>query len=137
MKLKMMMAALAVSGWMLPAQAADLTAGTTANTTANAAPSTNTTTIAASSVLSPGRYMATIAPSFNGDMAGRFEKAVGKFPGVESVTSSVGDSTIHFTVKKGATVRIADIQKAVAKGYTGAVMTTPILEHSLTANPGL
>jgi len=137
MNIKIGLAVLIIVGWIGigPIRAEDIAAGTT--TFSVSTPTTNATTIAASTVLMPGRYTVTIAPSFNGGMAGRLEKAVGNIGGVKSVTAEATDSSIHFTVKRGANVTISDIQKAVANAFPGAVMTTPILEHSLTANPGL
>jgi hypothetical protein len=100
-------------------------------------PTINATTLAASTVISPGRYTVTIAPSLNGEMSSRIEKEIEKVPGIESADAKAGDSTLHFTVKKGARVSVADIEKKVMSAHAGAVMSTPVLEHSLTANPGL
>jgi hypothetical protein len=132
----MMMAVLA-GAWILPVHAADLISKTTAQTAVGASMTTNTTTIAASALISPGRYTASISPSINSSMAGRLEKAIGKIKGVSRVQARAEDSSIHFAVKNGSHVRMADIQKAVAGADSGAVMSMPILEHSLTANPGL
>src|SRR5882724_658083 len=98
---------------------------------------TNTTNISANTTITPGSYVVTIAPSINMDMGSRLEKAVEQVPGVGSVSTKTEDSTIRFTVKNGTAVRIADLEAAVVKTQSGAVMSTPILVHSLSPNPGL
>jgi hypothetical protein len=132
-----MTVAVLAGAWILPVQAADLIAKTTAQTAVGTSTATNTTTIAASALISPGRYTASISPSINSSMATRLEKAIGKIKGVSGVQARAEDSSIHFAVKNGGNVHMADIQKAVGDADSGAVMSTPILEHSLTANPGL
>jgi len=87
--------------------------------------------------IAPGRYMASIMPGINGDMAKRLEDSVGKVEGVEKVEAHSADSSIHFTIKNDAKVPVTTIQKAVAKVDPDGVMTAPVLEHSLTPNPGL
>jgi len=129
--------AILAGAWILPVQAADLIARTTTQTAVGTSTSTNTTTIAASALISPGRYMASISPSINSSMAGRLEKAIGKIKGLSGAQATSEDSSIHFTLRNGSRVRMADIQKTVADADSGAVMSMPILEHSLTANPGL
>jgi hypothetical protein len=125
MNRKIVIAALIIAGIrILPAHSAST-------------PTVNTTTLAASTVMSPGRYTVSVAPSINSQMSDRLEKEIGKIPGIESVKSKNEDSTIHFTVAKGAQVSVSDLEKAVMKAHAGAVMSTPVLEHSLTANPGL
>ena len=136
MNFRMAMAVLA-GVWVLPVHAADLISNTMAQAAVGTSTTTNTTTIAASALISPGRYTASISPSINSSMATRLEKAIGKIKGVRGVQARAEDSSIHFAVKNGGNVRMADIQKAVADADSGAVMSTPILEHSLTANPGL
>jgi len=126
--------------WILPVHAvhaADLISKTTTQTAVVTSTITNTATIAASALISPGRYTASISPSMNSSMASRLEKSIGKIKGVSGVQARAEDSSIHFSVKNGGNVRMADIQKAVADADSGAVMSMPILEHSLTANPGL
>jgi len=136
MNFRMAMAVLA-GVWVLPVHAADLISNTMAQAAVGTSTTTNTTTIAASALISPGRYTASISPSINSSMAARLEKAIGKIKGVSKVQARAEDSSIHFAVKNGGRVRMADIQKAVTDADTGAVMSMPILEHSLTANPGL
>jgi len=118
-KLGIVLAALFLGGWRMALQAID------------PAPVPDSQSIAA------GRYMITIAPGINKDMASRLQKAVSNVNGVEDVETKTLDGTIHFKVKEGAEVRPSEIQKAVVKVDPKAVMTTPILENSLTANPGL
>ena len=137
MNFKMMIAVLAAGACLQSVYGADPMANTTTKTTPSTTTITNATTIAASSMISPGTYTASVVPGFNSDMAGRLKKAVGKIDGIKSVTASAEASTIHFTVKNGASVRVADIQSAVRQADNGAVMSAPILEHSMTANPGL
>ena len=98
---------------------------------------TNTTTISASKVVSPGRYSASVLPSFNNDMGRRLEKALSAVPGIADVEAHAGDASIRFTVKDGANVRLSDLQKAAIKADTGVVLSSPVLAHSMAANPGL
>lgn len=93
--------------------------------------------ISAGQYVSPGAYVATIAPTLNMEMAGRLKKALEAIPGLESTDASSTDSTVHFTVKEGAKIRVADIQAIIAKTDAGAVMTTPMLAHSDNPKPGL
>jgi hypothetical protein len=132
-----MAVAVLAGAWILPVHAADLISNTTSQTGVGASTATNTMTIAASAPISPGRYTASISPSINSSMAARLEKVIGKIKGVSGVQARADDSSIHFAVKNGGNVRTADIQKAVADADSGAVMSMPILEHSLTTNPGL
>jgi len=97
----------------------------------------NAGTISGGSVLSPGRYVSTVAPQLNSDMAGQLKKAIGKLPGIESADASATDSTVRFTVKKNSKIQIVDLQKLVAKIDSGAVMSSPILENSMTPRPGV
>jgi hypothetical protein len=94
-------------------------------------------TIEASTTISPGTYTAAIAPSVNHDMANRMAKEVAAVPGVSGARVRSDDSTLHFTLKGEAAVHVADIQKAVTRADPEAVMTLPVLEHSMAANPGL
>ena len=107
----------------------------------NAAPVASTSTsvraLPAPTMISPGRYTANVMPYFNKDMAGRLETALRKINGLEKVEAHSGDSTLHFTVKDGVKVRVADIAKTVAATDSGAVMSSPLLEHSLSSNPGV
>ena len=135
MNFKMAGVVLAASIAAIPAHA-DLMAGTTTSMTPSTM-TTNTTTIAASTVISPGRYSATISPSINSGMSDLLAKTVGKVQGIKSVSTNVDASTVHFTVTKGSHVLVSDIEKAVAKADDGAVVSTPILEHSMSPNPGL
>ena len=125
---KRIVVALVVCGWNISAFAADPIGSTH---------TLNATTISASTVISPGAYVTSISPSINGSMAERLVKAIKLVPGVGPVTSNTETSTLRFTVKNGSEVHEVDIQRAVAKADTGAVMSEPILEHSLSANPGL
>jgi hypothetical protein len=88
-------------------------------------------------MVSPGRYTASIMPGINGDMGGKLEQSFSKIPGLEKVKASSSDSSIHFTVKDGAKVPITSIQNAVTKTDSDAVMSAPVLEHSLAPSPGL
>jgi hypothetical protein len=97
----------------------------------------NASTLSASQVLSPGRYTATVAPSLDSAMTEQIEKGLKSIPGIKEATAHSDDSSIHFTVQKGARVRIADLQKMIAQADHAAVMTTPILENSLSPRPGL
>jgi copper chaperone CopZ len=90
-----------------------------------------------STFMSPGRYVATVMPSINGDMGKRLEASISKVPGVNEVKADALDSTIRFTVKEGGKVRADQVQKAVAKASANAVMNTPILDKSLSSAPGL
>jgi len=132
-----MVVAVLAGAWILPVHAADLTSKTTTQMAVGTSTTTNTTTIAASALISPGHYTASISPSINSSMAVRLEKAIGKIKGVSGVQARADDSSIHFAVKSGSNVSMADIQKAVAGADSGAVMSMPILEHSFTSNPGL
>jgi hypothetical protein len=96
-----------------------------------------TTTIAASAILAPGRYVVTVAPYFDDAMGGRLQAAVGKISGLAQVEVKGEDDTLHFSVKEGSKVRTADIQRVVAKTHTGGVISAPVLEGSLTPRLGL
>ena len=135
MKIKMAVVALVAGAWIGSAHADELKTGTTTAMPATTPATTNTTTIAASTLLSPGQYLSTVAPNFNSGMADRLAKAIAQIPGIKSVTASAEESTIHFTVKNGSHVHVADIQKAVAKVDTGAVTTPPVLEPSHSPIP--
>jgi len=87
--------------------------------------------------ITPGRYMASVMPGINKEVGDRIEKSLGGVPGLKDVKAEYSDSSIHFTVKNGSKVPVTDIQKAVGKADADAVMTAPILEHSLTPTPGL
>ena len=123
MNLKTVLVALIAGAWIVPVYAATST--------------TNGTTIAASSEISPGRYVASVYPNINATMAGRLEKTVADVQGVGPVTSNVDASTIRFTINNGYHVHEAEIQKAVANADRGAVMSAPILEHSEATSLGL
>jgi hypothetical protein len=133
MKLKMIMTVVALSGCSVATQAADSPSGT-----ARPAPATiNTTTIMASSVLSPGRYTSSLSPNINGEIAGRITKSLGSIPGIGSVRTDQEDSSIHFTIKKGAHVPVSSIEQAVAKSDQGVVVSVPVLEHSEAVHLGM
>lgn len=100
-------------------------------------PTTNTTTIMASTVLSPGRYASRLSPNINGEMASRIKNSLAGIPGVDKVTTNVEDSSIHFTIKAVTRIAISDIQKAVVRADHGAVISVPVLEGSGTTDPGL
>jgi hypothetical protein len=87
--------------------------------------------------IQPGDYMASIMPGLNKDMADRVSGAIAGIPGVEKVSASAGESSVHFTIKDHAKVHVTEIQSALAKVNPDAVMTEPILAHSLQPSPGL
>lgn len=91
--------------------------------------------VAEATELAPGRYRATISPSLNAGMARRIEKALGRRQDLESVSASVKESTLHFTVKSA--VKVGDLQLAVERAFPGAVLSTPILANSLNSAPGI
>ncbi len=97
----------------------------------------STTTILGSTVISPGRYTATVMPAVNSQMAARLEKSLDQLPGLSHAKVNVDNSSIHFTVKEGARLTTADIERTVAKTYAGAALSIPILEGSNTPHPGL
>ncbi len=97
----------------------------------------STTTILGSTVISPGRYVMSVMPTFNAQMASQLEKSLATLPGLSKAKASVEDSSIHFTVKEGAHLRASDIQRTVAKTYSGAALSVPILEGASTPHPGL
>jgi hypothetical protein len=88
-------------------------------------------------MISPGRYTASIMPGINDGMAMKLEQSLGKIQGVEKVKALSSDSSIHFTIKDGAKVPITNVQNAVTGTDSDAVMSAPILEHSLAPSPGL
>jgi hypothetical protein len=88
-------------------------------------------------MISPGRYSASIMPGINADMAGKLERSLGAVAGIEKVKARQSDSSIHFTVKSGAKVPITKVQNTVTKTDSDAVMSAPVLEHSLAPSPGL
>jgi hypothetical protein len=98
---------------------------------------TNTTTIMASTVLSPGRYTSSVSPNINGEMAGRLTKSLSGIAGLDRASTDSADSSIHFTVKPGAHVSVSTIQQAVAKSDHGVVVSEPVLEHSEAVHLGL
>jgi hypothetical protein len=81
--------------------------------------------------------MVSVMPGINTGMADRLKESMGKMAGLENIETKTLDGTIHFTVKDGTQIRVSELQKAVAKADSKAVMTTPVLEHSLSSNPGL
>ena len=87
--------------------------------------------------LSPGHYMVTVMPPFNEDMGRRIQETLGKMSGLDSVHVKSGDSSIHFIIKKDAQVDPSQLGKVLQTVDAGAVMDTPVLEHTLSANPGL
>lgn len=91
----------------------------------------------ASNLLSSGKYMVNVAPPFNADVASHIQETIAKVPGIDSVTVKPGDSAIHFTVKENTQVDPSRLRDALETVDAGAVMDTPILEHSLSTNPGL
>ena len=97
----------------------------------------NTTTISASSLISPGRYSCSISQNFNSGMANQLVKSIKTVPGLSKVEARTEDSSIHFTVDHNARVQLSDIQKRVTKVDSRAVVTRPILEDSMTTTPGL
>jgi hypothetical protein len=131
MDLKKTLRVLAAVGLIQPLWAAD----------PGAAPSASTPTapgaFTSSPFISPGRYVSSVAPEFNKDMAGRLEKALGKVPGIEKVEAHSTDATLHFTVKDGSKIRPGDLQKAVAAVDSNAVLATPVLQHSMSLHPGM
>lgn len=133
--------AVLVSALALPGYSAEVTESvpTTlpASSASSSAPMINSKTIGAATELAPGDYTAIIAPNINDDMAKRVEEVMKPMRGVKDAKVKTLDSSLHFTITKGAHVKVADLQKAIAKSYTGAVLSTPILENSLSANPGL
>jgi hypothetical protein len=131
MKRIMAAAGLIVSMGILPAGAETVTPHTSAPAI------TNASTISAVSAISPGRYASSVLPSFNSEMGGHLKKAIGAVNGVKDVEARAEDSSVHFTVQEGAVVRMADLQKALVQADTGAVLSSPVLEHSMTPNPGL
>ncbi len=88
-------------------------------------------------LLTPGTYVASVMPGFNHDMAARIEKGLGQIPGLDSVSTKTDDSSVRFTVKEKNKVNLVDIQKSLDLIDKGAVMTTPVLAHTLSSNPGL
>jgi hypothetical protein len=120
-----------VSAMILPSRADTLSSKTSAPAI------TNASTIAAVTAISPGRYSSSVLPSFNSEMGGQLKKAIGAVHGVKDVEANAEDSSIHFTIQEGVTVRQADLQKALVKADSGAVLSSPVLEHSMTPNPGL
>ena len=117
MSYKTILAALIMSFWIFPVFAAES--------------STNTTTLSASSFISPGHYYSYVLPSFNKDMSTHIQDTVSALSGVNKVAARAEDSTIHFTVKNGARVRLSDLQETIAKVDTDAVVSNPILETSM------
>ena|SRR6266700_2678858 len=93
--------------------------------------------VAAAFVLTPGNYMAHVMPPFNHAVANQIEKTLKKTPGIDSVSADTEDSSIHFTVKKNARPDVTQLNQALDHVQGGAVMTTPILENSFSANTGL
>ena len=87
--------------------------------------------------LAPGSYVASIMPTINHDMAVRIENSLKKVPGIESVTTRTNDSSVHFKVQDDNQVNLSELQKTLKETNAEAVMSAPILEHSLNANPGL
>ncbi len=87
--------------------------------------------------ISPGRYNASVLPAINFGMGKRLEKAFSSVSGLDNVEANSTDSSVHFSVKNGSKIRTADLQKLVSKIDSGAVMSAPILEHSMAATPGL
>jgi hypothetical protein len=94
-------------------------------------------TISGSTVITPGRYLVTVAPGFEEDMAKRLEEAVGTIAGLADVDAVSEDDTIHFTAKEGSKVRVAELQKVVGKTHTSGAISVPVLEGSLTPRLGL
>ncbi len=94
-------------------------------------------TLAASAVIDPGRYVTTVTPDFNGEMAKRLEKSVGAIAGLSDVKADSTASTLTFTVIDGSRARVVDIQKVVAKTHNNGVMTAPVMQGTLTPKPGL
>ena len=113
------------------AQAVDVLVGTTTQMVVSSA------TIAEASTISPGRYVVSVAPNFDGAMADRLEKAVGKLPGFKSVKARTSDSTLSFTVKEGSQIKLAELQKVVGNTHNRAVISNPRLEGAQTAVPGI
>jgi hypothetical protein len=132
MKRRMRVVVLAWSVGTTAVQAAALPAESTGTP-----PTTNTTTIMASTALSPGRYTSSLSPNINGDMSDRIAKSLGRVPGVADVKVDSENSAIHFTIKNGTPVLISDVQTAVAKSDHGVVLSLPVLEHSETTHMGL
>jgi len=88
-------------------------------------------------MVSPGRYTASIMPGINGEMADKLEHSFNGISGVENVKAQQSDSSIHFTIKNGSKVPLTSLQNAVTKTDSDAVMSAPLLEHSLAPSPGL
>ena len=88
-------------------------------------------------VLTPGSYVVNVVPTFNHDMGSRLEKGISGVDGIASVTTRTDDSSIHFTVKEKSQLNLVELQQMVESIDKGAVVTTPVLAHTLSANPGL
>jgi hypothetical protein len=87
--------------------------------------------------VSPGSYTVSVMPPIDSDMATRIDKSFRKIKGVEAVKTNGEASSIHFTVKKGAHVEQAQLERALKSVDADAVLTTPVLENSLKVTPGL
>src|SRR5687767_11534320 len=68
-----------------------------------------------SPAVTPGKYLVTVMPVFNSEVAERLQKSVSRINGVEKVEAKTEDSTVHFVVKEGAQIKTEQIQKAVAE----------------------
>ena len=84
-----------------------------------------------------GKYVAHVMPEFNRATAHRIETRLKGIKGIDTVVAHAEDSSVHLTIKDRAQVDTTDLTHAVETVVPGAVMTTPVLEHSLSPNPGL
>lgn len=84
-----------------------------------------------------GQLYVSIMPPINHEAAVRIEKNIARLPGLSSVDAHSSESTIKFSVDKNAQVDTDQIRKTLEEVDQGAVMSTPVLDHAYSANPGL
>src|SRR5581483_1812767 len=78
--------------------------------------------------LSSGNYMTTISPSIKASQATKVQDQLASLKALQSATVDPNTSTVHFSVKDGQSITVADLQTAVQNAEPGASLSTPIVE---------
>lgn len=84
--------------------------------------------VAANEPLAEGKYMATLSPSVDEKTADKIESELGKVKGIGSVDVEPEDSSLHFTVKKDASITMENVTTALNVAAPSTTVGEPMSE---------
>jgi hypothetical protein len=92
---------------------------------------------AATEMLSPGTYMATITPAVDSKAASDIESRLSQIGEIKDVAVKPDDSSVHFTVKEREEVALLRLQDAVKTAAPDRLMGTPAIQREPSQKTGV